>query len=166
MKAKLDGGIQHILYCIVIIEKKTTVQDIADRLNIDPRTIYDYLERKPIVPLVLIKTVFELTLDPRLRDVLQPDGYVLVPSIEARHCSGDWEKEIGDIGIALGELHAQARDAVAPDGHGGTNITNQEHALLMAKHDEVERQLADVRSLIRQIKPSNVHPLRVEARGA
>ena len=123
MKAKLDGGIQHILYCIVIIEKKTTVQDIADRLNIDPRTIYDYLERKPIVPLVLIKTVFELTFDPQLRDVLQPTGYVLVPETEARACSGNWEKEIGDICISLGSFHAAVRQAISPDSDGSASIT-------------------------------------------
>jgi AcrR family transcriptional regulator len=161
MKAKLDGGIQHILYCIVIIEKKTTVQDIADRLNIDPRTIYDYLERKPIIPLTLIKTVFELTLDPRLRDVLQPAGYVLVPATESRPCSGDWEKEIGDISISLGSFHGAVRLALDPESDGGSTITKKEATPIRAELDRMEREIADTRALLKRAESAaTVRPLR------
>lgn len=151
-RAKLDGGIQHLLYTVIVIEGLTTVEAVSGKLCCTPGTIYDYLERKPIVPLPLIKTVYELTGDPRVRRELEASGCRMVADFGEVRPEQALETDLGDIYIAASALHQAVREAESPKSEGGTHITLHEVELLERQYDRVMKELIDVEAHIRKLR--------------
>ncbi|RJX18999.1 MAG: hypothetical protein C4575_09495 [Desulforudis sp.] len=149
---KLGGGVQALLYTMVHHERLITVEEIARAVGCEPPTIYEYLNAKPIIPVAVLKAVFERTADPRLKRALEPAGWRLVPDDQVVETAHDIEADLGDVHIAAGALHQAVREARAANSDGGGEITIRELDGLEKQANEVERQLADVRAHLKELR--------------
>jgi transcriptional regulator with XRE-family HTH domain len=125
-------------------ENKGSIKEIAYALNLSEATVYSYLYGKIKMSLRFLHAAVEATNgDPDVKKFLEPRGWCLGRSTVALNPSKNWEKELGDIGIATGNLHTVVRESLR-DGI----IAPSEHVSVRRGIDTIKKELADIESLV------------------
>jgi len=119
------------------------VKRIAERLGLSLRTIYDYLDGKIKPNLRFIKTAVEVTGDPDIKRLLEPEGWELVPAgAFAKHDKSTIAEECLDDLPHLAAFHAvlndpasdyrtviAARDALLTEIHQNVDLWKVQHGV-------------------------------------
>jgi hypothetical protein len=124
-------------------ENAGAVGRIARRRGLAESTVYDRLYGKIIIDLDFILDAFLATSDPEIKAMLQPEGWVLVPAAGTGNATGDPEREVGDVSLALSALHGHLRAALA-DGRLSPNEIDRAERLL----EKLRRETADIQGMI------------------
>ncbi len=155
-----------LLYEVLIATHRGAVKEVARVAGLAERTVYDHCTDGRLNPSVeVIKAAWVVTRDPRLRKLLEPEGWRLVPEPEAAPRLKDPEAEITDINLAAADAIKALRAALDPQGPGGARITRQETTALHRHLDLIERELAEARQAVKRMEDEKARrPLAVAGR--
>ena len=138
------GELNDLLYEVLEMQNRGSLEKAADLAEIAYSTANKYCaDSRTTPPLHFIKAAWLVTKDPRLKRRLEPEGFELVPKKESLMPSQDWEREIGDVHIALSGLHAEVRDALE-DGR----IDRHEANGLLKTVGRVRVELAELEAMV------------------
>lgn len=118
---------------------------IAERANLAYQTVHSQTDGRSTPSVELVRAAFLETLDPRIKRILEPQGYELVPRAQGLTPTGSLVEEIGDIHDATADLRRQAK-AAAEDGR----LDREETNALLRLAGQVEMELAEVKAVITQ----------------
>lgn len=142
-----------------IIIGRRLVPRVADEACVSDSTVYASCDGRNNPNLEVIKATFVVTGDPRLRRLLAPRGWRLVPDQAQVEPDKNAEGELTDVVVAVAETIQQVREAVDPNGPAGRHLTRQEAYRIDCCLAEVEQQLAEAREAVRRLKEDNRRPL-------
>ena len=70
---------QHILYAIFRHRKDYHLEDVAERIGVPYDTLKKYVVGRMACPVEVLKKIYLATRHPLLKELLEPEGYELVP---------------------------------------------------------------------------------------
>lgn len=138
--------IVNLLNEILLYEHRGSTKAVARAANCSSRTVNEACHNHTRNPAVdIIKAAWLVTGDPRLKGILEPDGYTLVPKKEALSPSQNLEHEIGDVFVAISSLLSEARTGKEKgfDKHGKIKF--------LKGVEKAEREIAEVKHLAENI---------------
>ena len=116
---------------------------IAELRDVADATVYDYLYGKIIIDVDFISDAFLATGDPEIKAMLEPEGWVLMPLKGSADATGDPEREVGDVNLAISRLLEHLRKSLEDGKLDPEEIDRAEQLI-----DAVEVQLADIRRIL------------------
>lgn len=129
---------------VVIETHRGVIRAVAMRAGLAERTVYDHCtDGRVNASVEVIRAAFEVTQDPRLKKILTPDGWELVPAQPAIPPTRDFEREMGDVEMAVSDLRRQVRQALDNDGH----IDGHELVAIQCRCGEIRKQADEVEAL-------------------
>jgi|Deesub1362A_J573_1020465.scaffolds.fasta_scaffold01994_13 hypothetical protein len=143
-----------------IIIGNRLVPKVADEACVSDSTVYASCDGRNNPNLEVVKATFVVTGDPRLRRLLEPRGWRLVPDEAQARPQRDAEGELTDVVLAASEAIQQVREAVAPHSPAGRRLSLEEAILIDRSLAEVERQLAEARAAVEALKNGSLTGLR------
>ncbi len=134
-----------LLYEILIQgDGEQLTQKVANEAGLAYRTVNEYCnDVRKTVPVQVIKAAYKVTKDPRLKKLLEPEGYELVLKQIIFPPTNDYNKEISDVNISLANLLQTIREADA-DGI----ITKKEKITIKKSFGDVLKEVNEVEALI------------------
>ncbi len=138
------NDLSEILYEVLINTHRGCVAEVAMEAGMAERTVYDYCQSNRANPPVTIFVAgYLVTKDPRLERLITPAGYKLIPADIACPATSDYERELGDVEMAVSGLRREVRQARDDDGV----IDKRELVDIQRRCNEVREQLAEVEAL-------------------
>jgi len=138
------SDLNDLLYEIFHYQHRGCVERVAEVAGLARRTVDEYAtDNRKTVPVNVIKASWLVTEDPRLKRLLEPEGWTLVPKDEALAPTSDWEKEIGDVYMAVTGILDEVRKAIE-DG----KIDRNEEVGIRARINAAKLQLAELESML------------------
>ena len=135
----------HILYHILIYQKKYPLQEVAEKVNISPSTLYKYCQGIYACPVEVLKRIFETTQAIELLELLKPKGYDFVSAKkDTSHLKPTFEAEVNDDYVAVTRVVEAYRKA-KKDG----KIDAREKEILNRLIDIAKCELEETRQVIR-----------------
>lgn len=139
------NSVARILKQVLVYENSGGLEKVAEHLN----ETYDYVWSQTagrVNPAVhVIKGAYEVTGDPKLKRLLTPTGYELLPVTYKDRPTGHYEAEIGDLDIAVASIRKAFRKALEDD-----RITPKEADRLQKLIDALRVEIADVEAILRK----------------
>lgn len=139
-----------LLKRIVMYDGVCSVKEVARIAGLAESTVYDNLSGRNNPSLEVVRAAFLASRDPRLKRLLEPEGWELSEVSRPKAPTEDWEKETGDVYIALSALHSEVREAMESG-----NMKPNALARILKGVDEVSRQVAELRSLAEEFMDRN-----------
>ena len=157
----MADGVAGILKEVLVIEMRGEgVALVAEEANLSYDDVYAQTHERVNPSVHVIRAAFLVVekhrpeLLHRIKRLLVPDGYELVPAPMGITPEKDVEPEVTDVLLAAGEVIQEWRSAYA-DGR----ITKPEAEALRGKLDNLEIQLAEAKKVIEMNLPDQ-HKLR------
>ena len=136
-----------LLYEVLIQRHRGSIKQVARVMRVAERTVYDYCtDGRLNPPAAVFRAGFQVTGDPDLKAVLEPEGWELQPRSLAQPATRDFEREIGDVGLALSGVLQEVRGALGNDGV----IDKNELVAILRRLAEARHELDEVEALARQ----------------
>lgn len=139
------NNVARILKQVLVYEYPGALEKAAAHLN----ETYDYIWSQTagrVNPAVhVIRGVYEVTGDPKLKRLLTPVGYELLPASSKARPTGHFEAEIGDLDIAVAKLRTAFREVLKDN-----RITPKEANRLQKLIDTLRVEIADVEAIIKK----------------
>lgn len=143
----MGNPITELLYEILIQTNRGSLDEAAKEAGYAYRTANEYCnDHRKTPPVEFLKAAWLVTEDPRLKRLLEPEGYELTPKAAARAHTGNWEREIGDINIAAANLLSIVREALTDD-----EIDRKEKIKIRRAVDMIKFELAQVEDIASSI---------------
>lgn len=140
----MRNPIVELLYEVLIQTHRGSVKGVARRARLAERTVYDQCTDGRLNPSVdVIRAAFEETSDPRLKELLEPKGWMLVPSHPVQVPTRDFERELGDIHLAAAALHGEVRQGL----EGDNRLDRHELVAVKRRLAELRRQVDELETL-------------------
>ncbi len=99
-----------LLRKVVMYGDDCNVKDVAEKSGLAESTVYDNLNGRNNPSIEVVKGAYLASRDPRLKLLLEPHGFELIEKGKLDIAPTDnWEKETGDVYIALSVLHSNVR---------------------------------------------------------
>ncbi|RJX35631.1 MAG: hypothetical protein C4525_02975 [Desulfarculus sp.] len=119
------------------------VHRVAVAAGVSERTIYDTTSGRLNASVEVIKAAFLVVQDPRLRKLLEPEGWRLAPADQVPPPASDLASETADVILAASDSLKEARRAMA-DGR----VSRPEDAALRRALERVRRETDEVEALL------------------
>jgi hypothetical protein len=140
----MRNPIVELLYEVLIQTHRGSVKGVAQRARLAERTVYDQCTDGRLNPSVeVIRAAFEETGDPRLKALLEPKGWHLVPRQPAQAPTQDWERELGDVHLAAAALQHEVRQGL----EGDNRLDRHELVAVRRRLSELRHQIDEVEDL-------------------
>lgn len=140
-----ENGVSRILKQVLVYDCPGAIEKVAEHLN----ETYDYIWSQTagrVNPAVhVIKGAYEITGDPKLKRLLTPIGYEILPATSKDRPTGHFEAEIGDLDIAVAKLRTAFREVLKDN-----RITPKEANRLQKLIDTLRVEIADVEAIIKK----------------
>ncbi len=141
----MRNPICELLYEVLVATHRGAVKEVARVAGLAERTVYDHCTDGRLNPsLEVIKAAWVVTQDPRLRRLLEPRGWRLVPDQAQVRPDKDVEGEAVDVSLSAGDLIRTARELLA-DGH----LSAEDELAFQVRLQAAEKELAELREAVR-----------------
>ncbi len=138
----MANPVAELLKEIVIYEHRGSIYKIAELAGLAHTSARDHLNGRTNPSVEVIKAAWLVTRDPRLKKLLEPDGYELVPVRPARPTAETFESGLVDLSIIGGDIASYWRQAIE-DGI----IDPEESRILEITIDRLTRAAAELKAL-------------------
>ena len=127
----------------ILLQDRGSIKRVADAANCSYRAVHDACHNKSRNPSnEILKAAFVVTLDPRLKEIIEPAGYTLVHKGDTLPHSQNLEREVGDVVVQVSKLIPEAR-MVADSG-----LDKETKIKIQKRIERVKAELSEVEHLI------------------
>ena len=136
---------QEVKICILFRDENDgALKRIAEILGLSRRTVYAYLDGEIKMSIDFLHAACIATDgDPDVKKFLEPDGWELSRKIFAASPTDDIERELGDVHVAAGTLHADVRKVIS-----GGEILPADRSGIIRSIEMLKHQIAEVESMV------------------
>ena len=144
-RGKYFAQSSHILYHILIYQKKYALQEVAEKISISPSILYKYCQGIYACPVEILKRIFEVTQNIEFLELLKPEGYDFVPAKkDTSHLKLTFDAEVTDDYVAITRVVNAYRKA-KKDG----KIDEREEEILNRLLDIAKYEIEETRQVIK-----------------
>lgn len=136
-------GFQYFLYCKLILDGNYSLKEVANKMGIITRLLYNYTSGESYFPVDLLTSLYRATGDREFLDfIINDTDMMLTPRMKA-NTNQSLIGEALDTSVAAGEVIKAIKKAIA-DG----TLNLRERALIIKTVNNNEKELEDVRLLV------------------
>ena len=132
---------------ILVYDNRGSAYAVAEKAGLAYRTVMDQTDGKVNASVQVIKAAWLVTKDPRLKVILEPEGWELVPKASVLAPTKPIEAEATDVVIEVTSFIAEHRIAIE-DGR----IDRKEHLDLRKRIQKAKNELEELDKALDGIK--------------
>lgn len=137
------GGFQNFLYGKLILDGKYSLKEVAGKMGILSRLLYNYTSGESYFPVDLLTSLYRATGDREFLDFVINDSDMMLTPRKKANTNQSLITEALDTSVAAGEVVRAVKKAIA-DG----TLNPRERALIVRMVNNNEKELEDVRLLV------------------
>ncbi len=142
---ELGAGIQSLLYVNLIVHKKASIKEVADKMGIQPDTLYKYAEGRQAFPAERLGDLVRATGDHEyLAYVADKADLIVLPKTRVKACVKSIRQIEIELAIADGALMSLTEDSLADDEIDGAELKK-----VLTKANEAIRHIESLKESLK-----------------